>query len=67
MRAFEEDARLGWNAAHQSQHQRGDTLNENEEESVLEFWKRAIGVRKAHDVLVGPVPAFVLWRLHANY
>jgi len=41
MRAYEDDAREGWNAADQS----------HSDESVLAFWTRAIGVRKAHDVL----------------
>ena len=43
MRVYEDDAREGWNAA-----------DEQQEESVLAFWKRAIQVRKAYDVLVRP-------------
>ncbi|KAG9310483.1 glycoside hydrolase superfamily [Chiua virens] len=42
MRAFEEDAREGWNAADQS----------NAPASVLAFWKRALQVRRVHDVLI---------------
>ncbi|KAF8551259.1 glycoside hydrolase family 13 protein [Imleria badia] len=46
MRAYEDDAREGWNAADESK------PTDSEPESVLAFWKRAIGVRKAHEVLV---------------
>ena len=49
MRAYEDDAREGWNAADEQQ-----LANDKQEESVLAFWKRAIQVRKAHDVLVRP-------------
>lgn len=51
MRAYEDDAREGWNAADESQPRlaNAETI---ESESVLAFWKRAISVRKAHDVLV---------------
>ena len=46
MRAYEDDARAGWNAT--------DESKVTSEESVLAFWKRALEVRKAHDVLVRP-------------
>ena len=51
MRAFEDDAREGWNVADESQPRlaNGKAIDS---ESVLVFWKRAINVRKAHDVLV---------------
>jgi hypothetical protein len=44
MRAYEDDAREGWNAADERK----------QEESVLAFWKRALQVRNAYDVLVRP-------------
>jgi len=47
MRAYEDDAREGWNAADEQCQQPGKST----QESVLAFWKRAIRVRKAHDVL----------------
>lgn len=46
MRANEEDAREGWNATDES------STNPKQTESVLAFYKRAIQIRKAHDVLV---------------
>lgn len=46
MPAYEDDAQTGWNVA--------DESKPSDSESVLTFWKRAIGVRKAHDVLVRP-------------
>ncbi|KAF8124120.1 glycoside hydrolase family 13 protein [Boletus edulis] len=46
MRAFEDDAHAGWNAADQSR-----SSEAHDPESVLAFWKRAIAVRKAHEVL----------------
>lgn len=51
MRAHEDDAREGWNATDESQPRLANS-NAIESESVLAFWKRAISVRKAHDVLV---------------
>ncbi|KAI9461128.1 glycoside hydrolase family 13 protein [Boletus coccyginus] len=41
MRAYEDDARAGWNAT--------DESKVTSDESVLAFWKRALAVRKAHD------------------
>ena len=50
MRAYEDDAREGWNAADEQRPQSGEGTQASE--SVLAFWKRAIRVRKAYDVLV---------------
>lgn len=62
MRANEDDAREGWNAADQSQTH--SNAHPGAHERVLAFYKRAIQMRKAHDVLVRPVPIFM--RTHSR-